>query len=256
VLIRAASGLFYAGSRGALRSRPARKPRSAELGRASSIRSPLLGSKLHPVPPAGGAARAFETSPTSTPIPRRAEAARHWTGEVTGCASQRFRRELRDLPRLRAPLERFFPAAFFFFLERALARAAGLRLDFARGFFAGFGLDAGGAAGAPGRSVTIISSSVSSRSPSFSPPSSSSSCGYSFSSPLSCSQAIVPPLVGRLSVRPTSPLRPRRLINGISSLCQACAAQRLLARLGHPFGRVKPHIHEKSCCRDALLKAA
>jgi hypothetical protein len=81
-----------------------------------------------------------------------------------------------------------------FFLDRALARA-GLRLVFAALGRRGFGLGTdGGASGIAGRSVIVTSSSVSSKMPSsFSPLSSSSNWEYSFSSPLSCSQAIIPP---------------------------------------------------------------
>src|SRR5207302_1434255 len=103
---------------------------------------------------------------------------------------QRF---LRDLELLRA--ERFLDfLAAALFLGRAFART-GLRLVLAALGLCGLGLGTdAGASRIPGRSLIVTSSSVSSNTPSsFSPASSSSNWEYSFSSPLSCSQAIIPP---------------------------------------------------------------
>src|SRR5690242_321381 len=118
--------------------------------------------------------------------------------EYAALVAARVQRRLRDRELLRADLFLETFAALFFFdraLDRTLDRAGLRRVFLAALGLRGLGLGAdAGASGIPGRSVIVTSSSVSSRMPSsFSPPSSSSNCEYSFSSPLSCSQAIIPP---------------------------------------------------------------
>jgi hypothetical protein len=162
-----------------------RKLDSATSTRLVAIQCRLRDRTAASIVCPGGARRA----------PEAAKCARAVCDDSPWPEVQRF---LRDLERFFELAELFFldffAAAFFF--GRGFAFAAGLRFGFGALGFRGLGLgaDDGGIEGEPGRSLTMTSSSVSSKRPSsFSPPSLSSNCEYSLSSPLSCSQAIIPP---------------------------------------------------------------